>query len=76
MRGDNRLINIRYRDGNYRRLPRIEADQIVEAGKAQYASNTDYRTSKSPAKSEKQPQNSALKEENVPFKNKRKRRGS
>lgn len=43
MRGDDRLINIQYRDGAVKRLPRSKAEVQVELGRAKYISNTLYK---------------------------------
>ena len=40
---DNRLINIRFADGNVKRLPRAKADELVDSGKAQFISKTLYK---------------------------------
>ncbi len=40
---DNRLINIRYKDGRVARISRADASSIVDTGKAQFISNTLYR---------------------------------
>jgi hypothetical protein len=43
MRGDGRLVNIRYNDGKVKRLPRHKAEVQVELGRAQYISNTLFK---------------------------------
>lgn len=43
MRGDNQLMNIRYNDGQFSRIPRTAAEKVVNAGRAQYVNNTTYR---------------------------------
>ena len=43
MRGEGRLINIRYNDGVVKRLPRLQAALQIELGRARYISNTLYK---------------------------------
>ena len=43
MRGDDKLINIRYTDGKLSRIPRGKAEPLVNEGRAFYVSNTIYR---------------------------------
>lgn len=43
MRGDNRSINIQYKDGTVSRLKRFQAEPLVDSGKAKYVSNTVWR---------------------------------
>lgn len=43
MRGDSKLINIRYNDGVVKRLPREKAEVQVELGRAKYISQTLFK---------------------------------
>lgn len=43
MRGDNRLVNIRFNDGAVKRLPLVDAEVHVELGRAKFISNTLYK---------------------------------
>lgn len=43
MRGDNRHVCIQYKNGEVSRLPRYQADPIVESRKASYINNSTYR---------------------------------
>ena len=40
---DTRLINIQFKDGKVKRLPRDQASDLVDEGKAKYISNTLYK---------------------------------
>lgn len=46
MRGDKQLINIRYNDGKFSRIPRLAAEEVVNAGRAKFVSNTLFRADK------------------------------
>lgn len=44
MKGDKSLMNIQFKDGEIKRVPRLEAEDVVASGKAKFVSNSVYRS--------------------------------